>query len=181
MRVIAATNQDLRKAIRQGRFREDLYYRLNVGEINLPPLRQRRSDVPSLALHTLDRVNASLKKPKRLSSAALVRLQNHSWAGNIRDLENVIERSVRLSKQDVLDADDLIISEPIAQADPFAPLPEPHQGFLIEEYIASVRHQLVLRAVEIASGNKSEAARLLGISPQAVHKFMQKIRALNRS
>lgn len=174
VRIIAATNQDVRKAIRQERFREDLYYRLNVGEIRLPPLRERRSDISRIALHVLDRVNATLKKPKRLSPDALARLQSHAWPGNVRDLENVIERSVRLARRDLLNADDLIISEPIASADPLASLPEPHEGFSLEEYLTSARKQLILRALETARGNQSEAARLLGITPQAVHKFVRK-------
>lgn len=174
VRIIAATNQNVSKAIQQGRFREDLYYRLNTGEVRLPPLRERRSDIPKIALHILDRVNATLKKPRRLSPGALARLQNHSWPGNVRDLENVIERSVRLVRQDVLDADDLMIGEPVTSADPLAALPEPYEGFSLEEYLTSARKQLILRALETARGNQSEAARLLGITPQAVHKFVRK-------
>jgi len=174
VRIIAATNQEIQKAIKQGRFREDLYYRLNIGEIRLPPLRERRGDIPKIALHVLDRVNATLKRPKRLSPDALTRLQHHSWPGNVRDLENVIERSVRLARQDVLNADDLLIGEPITSKDPLTALPEPHEGFSLEEYLTSARKQLILRALETARGNQSEAARLLGITPQAVHKFVRK-------
>ena len=174
VRILAATNQDVRKAIRQGRFREDLYYRLNVGEIRLPPLRERRSDIPQIALHVLDRVNATLKQPKRLAPRALIRLQQHSWPGNVRDLENVIERSARLARQAVLTADDLIIGEPLTTHDPLAALPEPGERFSLEAYLTSARKQLILRALEAAKGNQSEAARLLGISPQAVHKFLRR-------
>jgi DNA-binding NtrC family response regulator len=174
VRIIAATNQEVPKAIKQGRFREDLYYRLNVGEIHLSPLRERRSDIPKVALHVLDRVNMTLKKPRRLSPDALARLQNQSWPGNVRDLENVIERSVRLARQDVLDADDLLIGEPVISVDSLAALPEPYEGFSLEEYLTSARKQLILRALETAKGNQSEAARLLGITPQAVHKFLRK-------
>ena len=174
VRIIAATNQDVNKAIKKGLFREDLYYRLNVGEVRLPPLRERRSDIPRITLHVLDRVNATLKKPKRLSPDALARLQSHAWPGNVRDLENVIERSVRLARRDILDADDLIISEPLASTDPLASLPEPQDGFSLEEYLTSARKQLILRALETARGNQSEAARLLGITPQAVHKFLRR-------
>jgi DNA-binding NtrC family response regulator len=173
VRVIAATNQDLGKAIQQGRFREDLFYRINVGEIRLPSLRERRSDIPIIALHVLDRVNAMLKKPKRLSPDALMRLQNHSWPGNVRELENVIERSVRLVRQEILDADDLMISEPVSSADPLASLPEPREGFSLNEYVASVRKQLIMASVEKSGGNISEAARLLGMTPQALHKFLR--------
>lgn len=174
VRIITATNQDLRKTVREGLFREDLYYRINVGEVRLPPLRERKSDIPKIALHVLDRVNATLRKPKRLSPNALARLQNHSWPGNVRDLENVIERSVRLARQDILDADDLMISDPVTYADPLSALPDPHEGFSLEEYLTSARKQLILHALEMAKGNQSEAARLLGISPQAIHKFLQK-------
>jgi DNA-binding NtrC family response regulator len=173
-RVIAATNQDLGRAIKRGQFREDLYYRLNVGEIRLPALRERKSDIPKLALYILDQVNATIKNPKRLSPSALARLENHSWPGNVRDLENVIERSARLTRQDLLDADDLMISEPITYADPLAALPEPSEGFSLEDFVGSARKQLILRAMELARGNQSEAARLLGITPQAVHKFLRK-------
>jgi two-component system response regulator AtoC len=174
VRIIAATNQDLGKDVREGRFREDFYYRINVGEVQLPPLRERRSDIPKIALNILDRVNAILKRPKRLSPNALARLQNHSWPGNVRDLENVIERSVRLARQDILDPDDLMISDPITYADPLSALPDPYEGFSLEKYLTSARKQLILHALEMAEGNQSEAARLLGISPQAVHKFLQK-------
>jgi DNA-binding NtrC family response regulator len=174
VRVIAATNQDLRRAIGHRTFREDLFYRLNVGEIRLPALRERRSDIPKMALHVLDRVNASLRRPKRLSPEALARLQNQTWPGNVRDLENVIERSVRLARTDVLAADDLMISEPVTSADPLAALPQPRPGFSLDEFLTGARKQLILHALEIAKGNQSEAARLLGLTPQAVHKFVHK-------
>jgi transcriptional regulator with PAS, ATPase and Fis domain len=173
VRIVGATNRDLRKLVRQGKFREDLFYRLNVGEIKLPPLRERRSDIPKLALHILDRLNSSLRRPKRLSAEALSRLQSHSWAGNVRDLENVIERSVRLCRHDGLDADDLLITEPVAYADPLDALPEPYEGFSLDEFLGSARKQMILRALEASNGNQSQAARMLGITPQAVHKFLQ--------
>ena len=176
VRVIAATNQNLGKAIHQNEFREDLYYRLNVGEIRLPPLRERRSDIPKLALQVLDRLNATLKRPKRLSQAALARLQGEAWPGNVRDLRNVIERSARLSVGDVIDADDLIISEPVLKDDALKLLPEPTEGFSLEGFLSSARKQLILRALAASGGNQSEAARLLGVSPQAVHKDIMKSR-----
>ena len=173
VRIVGATNQDLRKMVRKGNFREDLYYRLNVGEIKLPPLRERRTDIPKLALHILDRLNNSLRMPKRLTTEALSRLQAHNWEGNVRDLENAIERSVRLCRHDVLDADDLLITEPVTYADPLDVLPYPHKGFSLDEFLGSARKQMILRALEAAKGNQSQAARMLGITPQAVHKFLQ--------
>ena len=175
VRIIAATNKNLGKLIRKGDFREDLYYRLNVGEIVLPSLRERKTDIPSIALYVLDRINKNLRVPKRLSASALSRLQNHNWPGNVRDLENVLERSLRLTKKIVLDSDDLIILDPITYSDPLSVLPEPARGFSLEKYLSGARKQLILRALEIAGGNKSEAARILGITPQAVHKFAKDI------
>lgn len=172
VRIVAATNREIRKQIRKGSFREDLYYRLNVGEINLPSLRERRSDIPKLVLHILDRLNGSLKRQRRLTADALSRLQGHNWEGNIRDLENVIERSVRLSRLEVLDASDLLITEPITYADPLDALPEPYEGFSLDEFLGSARKQMILRALEAANGNQSQAARMLGVTPQAVHKFL---------
>jgi DNA-binding NtrC family response regulator len=172
VRVIGATNQNLPRAIREKEFREDLYYRLNVGEVKLPALRERRSDIPKVALHVLDRINTTLKRPKRLSQAALARLQGQSWPGNVRDLQNVIERSARLARKDLIDADDLIISEPVSKEDPLSLLPEPAEDFSMEDFLSSARKQLVLRAIQSANGNQSEAARLLGVSPQAVHKYL---------
>lgn len=173
VRIIAATNRDLRKLVRQGKFREDLFYRLNVGEIRLPPLRERRSDIPKLTLSILDRLNSSLRHPKRLTSEALSRLQSHDWPGNVRDLENAIERSARLCRRDVFYADDILITEPITYADPLEALPNPYEGFSLDGFLGSVRKQLVLRALETTKGNQSQAARLLGITPQAVHKFLR--------
>lgn len=181
VRIVAATNRDIGRAIKQERFRQDLYYRLNVGEVVLPPLRERRSDIPKLALHVLDRINATMRTPRRLSQAALSRLQGHAWPGNVRDLENVIERSVRLSRTEVLEADDLLISEPVTYVDPLDTLPEPQPGFSLEGFLGSARKQLILRAIEISSGNRSEAARLLGITPQAVSKFLRQSEDYNRS
>jgi len=173
VRIVAATNQNLRRLVRQGKFREDLYYRLNVGEIQLPPLRERRSDIPKLALHILDRLNGSLRRPKRVSAKALSRLQSHNWPGNVRDLENVIERSVRLCRHDVLEADDLLITEPVTYADPLEALPDPYEGFSLDAFLGSARKQMILRALEAAKGNQSQAARMLGITPQAVSKFLK--------
>lgn len=173
VRVIGATNRDLRKMVKKGDFREDLYYRLNVGEITLPPLRDRRSDIPKLSLSILDRLNGALRSPKRLSTDAMTRLQSHNWPGNVRDLENAIERSVRLCRRDTLRADDLLISEPITYADPLDALPEPYEGFVLDELLSSIRKQMILRALEVSGGNQSRAARLLGCTPQAIHKFVQ--------
>lgn len=173
VRLVAATNRDLGHEISERRFREDLYYRVAVGIIQLPPLRERPSDIPKLALQLLDRLNASLRRPKRLSTAALQRLQAHAWPGNVRDLENAIERSARLCPRDILDAEDLVITDPVTRRDPLAGLPTPHEGFSLESFLGSARRDLFRRALEASGGNQAAAARLLGLSPQAVHKFVK--------
>ncbi|MSS73442.1 MAG: hypothetical protein EXS64_18425 [Candidatus Latescibacteria bacterium] len=175
VRIIAATKQDLIGMVREKKFRDDLYYRLGQGVIELPPLRERGSDIPKITHHCLERLNASLRYPKRFSQSAITRLENHTWPGNIRELKSVIERSAQLCRKSLLEADDLLISDPIRQADPLAALPEPNNGFSLEDFVQKVRKQLFLRALEKAQGNRSEAARLLGVSPQAVHQFMKKI------
>jgi transcriptional regulator with PAS, ATPase and Fis domain len=171
IRVIAATNRELPAMILAGQFRKDLYHRLSVAEILLPPLRKRAGEVAPLALSFLARMNEGLAaNPRRLTQAALQRLENHTWPGNVRELSHVIERSVLLSRRQDIDAPDLLIQEPRPSPDPFAQLPEPTEGFALEKYLRDVRHQLVLRAVAKANGNLSEAAKLLGVTRQALSK-----------
>ncbi len=173
VRVLTATNKDLIREVLNGNFREDMYYRLSAGEIKIPPLRERSSDIPGIVRHVLNRLNADSPRPRQLTGDAIKRLQAHSWPGNIRDLENVLARSILLSRKDVLGADDIFIAEPVSRKGLLESLPEPEDGFSLEEYLGAVRKQLMLRAVELSGGNKSAASKLLGITPQAVHKFMR--------
>ncbi|MFC1497168.1 RNA repair transcriptional activator RtcR family protein [Verrucomicrobiota bacterium] len=173
VRIVAATNRDLEQAIEKKEFREDLYYRISFTVISLPSLKERRSDIPTIALHLLAKLNASLKKPKRLSPEALSRLEQHNWRGNVRDLENVLGRSLMMATQEVLTADDLLIEEPRRKKDPLAVLPEPYEGFILDDYLKSARKQLILHALERSNGSQTGAAKLLGITPQAVHKFVR--------
>ncbi|PYT54171.1 MAG: hypothetical protein DMG43_07195 [Acidobacteria bacterium] len=172
VRIIAASNRDLRNEVSAGRFREDLYFRLEVVQIKLPTLRERRSEIPELALTLLRQINLRRHKPRQLSSGALMRLERYEWPGNVRQLSNVLERSVLYSRTDAIEADDLLITDDHPAKDPFATLPEPSQGFSIEEYLAQVRKQLFLRALEACKGNQAEAAAMLGVSKQAVNKFV---------
>ncbi len=174
VRVIAATNRDLKAAVAAKTFREDLYYRLSVAQVQLPALRERRSDIPHLALHMVARLNASLRAPRRLSPAALQRLSQHDWPGNIRDLENVIGRSLLLAPGEVLEAADVLFDAPAAgSADPLDALPAPHEGFSLDTFLNEARRQLILRALHLAAGKQSTAARLLGVTPQAISKFLR--------
>lgn len=171
VRIVAATHRDLRAAVADRTFREDLFYRLCFAQLMLPPLRARAGDIKLLALYQLTQLNRALPVPRRLDAKAVKRLEEHTWPGNVRELANVIGRSCLLSAQAVLSATDIRIDPlPAKPASPGA-LPEIGAGFSLEEYITGLRRELVARALEQAGGNKSKAARLLGITPQAVHKY----------
>jgi DNA-binding NtrC family response regulator len=172
VRIVAATNRDLKKEIAAGRFREDLYFRLEVVQIKLPALRDRRAEITELALAILRQINERRLKPRQLSKSALLRLESYDWPGNVRELSNVLERSVLYASTEILEPDDLLITEHQRANDPFLSLPEPVEGFSLEQYLGQVRKQLILRALSISKGNQSRAASLLHISKQAVHKFL---------
>jgi transcriptional regulator with AAA-type ATPase domain len=171
IRIITATNMNLQEAVRDGRFREDLYYRLSVGQFYLPALRERPSDIPRLALHFLDKINKSLKEPKQLSQESLTHLERLPFPGNIRDLRNTIERAAMLSKSRVLTPEDLYPATFTDNED--TPLPALTDGFSLEDYLSNLRRRIINKAIAESTNNKSLAARKLGISPQAVHKFIK--------
>lgn len=173
IRIIAATHRDLKASVAEKTFREDLYFRLGYAQLVLPPLRARRGDIKLLALYQLTQLNRSIPAPRRLDASAVQRLEEHTWPGNIRELANVLGRSVLLSSHPILQAEDIRIDPiPAARVEP-ASLPEIGAGFSLETYLSETRRALIDRAIQEAKGNKSQAARLLGISPQAVHKYMR--------
>src|ERR1700733_13951356 len=160
VRVIAATNVDLRAALEQGTFREDLYYRLNVVPMNIPPLRERKEDIPYLVEHF------AAKFGGEISEGAMERLMSYHWPGNVRELENVVERSILLAKGPRVEADDIKIESGIGRPRPAAAtgdhfLPE---GMTLDEYEQSI----IREALKRADGNKSQAARLLGLTRNAL-------------
>jgi DNA-binding NtrC family response regulator len=168
VRVIAATNVDLRAALEEGRFREDLYYRLNVVPINIPPLRQRREDIPFLALHFVTKLSKDLgSRAKDISPAAVDRLLEYSWPGNVRELENTIERSLVLASGETLQAGDMRIeaarsvSSASTQSQTAPLLPE---GETLEHW----EQMMIKEALRRANGNKSQAARMLGLTRNAL-------------
>lgn len=157
VRLIAASNRDLYAAISQGTFREDLYYRLGVILLNLPPLRERREDIPGLVAHFLLKLNAPAGV--KFSVEALTRLKEHPWPGNIRELQNIVERAVILRKNLLIEADDLQL-DPAVQSVTTNGIPEiPNEGLSLE----AVEKGLIKKALAKAKGNRSEAARLLKI------------------
>ena len=162
VRLVAATNQDLEALVRQGRFREDLYYRLNVVHIHLPPLRERREDIVPLAEHFLERFRRELHKPvEGFTREALYALLEYDWPGNVRELQNVIERAVVLTRHTLITPEDLAL--------PTGP-PARHRVPTLEE----VEREHIRRVLSLTGGNLSEAARLLGIHRNTLR---QKIRA----
>ncbi len=165
VRVVAATNVDLREALEQGTFREDLYYRLNVVPINIPPLRDRREDIAFLAEHFVEKLAKETGIDIRgITPAAIEKLLAYHWPGNVRELENVIERSVVLCSCARLDAVDIRLdmspqrTRP-ATTDTFLP-----EGMTLDQYEQSI----IREALKRASGNKSQAARLLGLTRNAL-------------
>ena len=164
VRVLAATNVDLRAALEQGTFREDLYYRLNVLPINIPPLRERKEDIPFLAEHFVKKLRKDLGTPvQSISEAAIQRLLDYHWPGNVRELENVIERSMVLATGAVLEAGDIKLDlapkTRVAAVDGFLP-----EGMTLDDYERSI----IREALHRANGNKSQAARLLGLTRNAL-------------
>jgi transcriptional regulator with GAF, ATPase, and Fis domain len=157
VRVVAATNRDLRKAVKEGRFREDLYYRLQVLELELPPLRVRTGDVPLLARHFMDRYRTEFRKPvSDLAPDAVKRLEAHGWPGNVRELRNAVERAVLLADGSVLRADDFA---GLGNGDEAETHALPTEGLRFDD----LERDLVAQALERTGWNKAAAAALLGV------------------
>ncbi len=170
IRLIAATNKNLEAAVKEGSFRKDLYYRLNVVSLVMPSLAERREDIATLAEHFLakhsKRCNA---RPKTISAAAMACLVNYDWPGNVRELENAIERALVLSPTDVIQPEDL--PESLLEKDP-------PPGVVAARYHSALKEwkkQLILDAMQEASGNYTVAARLLGVHPNYLHRLIRNL------
>lgn len=167
VRVLAASNADLEERIRQGRFREDLYYRLNVVPIHLPPLAERAGDIPLLVAHFLEKICSREDiPPKRISGEAMERLAAYCWPGNVRQLENAVEMAVILSgERELLVPSDFPLPSPVQwKALNAASLPSirlPDEGMDFERTIARIEHSLLEQALRRSNGNKKQAAELL--------------------
>jgi len=176
VRIIAATNRPLEPMVRQGRFREDLFYRLNVIPIHLPPLRQRREDIPILAEVFRQRFNQEMGKSViRISAEAMGRLERHAWPGNVRELENVIERAVALETTPAILPERLPELLPSTHGGEGSGVPATlGEGFSLDDHLRSIEADLVREAVERARGDRSVACRLLGISPRSLRYLLHK-------
>ncbi|AKF06881.1 Response regulator of zinc sigma-54-dependent two-component system [Sandaracinus amylolyticus] len=162
VRVVAATNRDLEKEVAEGRFRSDLFYRLNVIRLQLPPLRERPEDVPALAEHFLQKHASLAGKTLRYSPAAMRWLAAHDYPGNVRELENVVERAVTLALGEEVTLDDLPEGGPQVGKATTLPSADIAPGFDIDRWLGELEKGLLLRALEQTKGNQTAAARLLG-------------------
>lgn len=164
VRIIAATNKNLLEEIRRGKFREDLYYRLNVVEIHIPPLRERMEDVPALVDYFLEEFAKKYNKPNvSLSNSGLQALMNFSWPGNVRELRNVIERALVLSRGEQIEPDDF--PEKIRQPSPIGGETSDEEHILT---LQEMERMYVRKVLEFTGGNKLKAARLLNIDPKTL-------------
>lgn len=167
VRIIAATNNDLQASIKKGLFREDLYYRLNVIQIELKPLRERRQEIGILSNHFVEVLNEKEKIGKRLSPESLKLLTNYSWPGNIRELKNAIERAYIWADEETIGPEHFSLGNRIV--DSAFSLPEFEDGFRLEEHLEKYRTALIEKAIQ-KTKNQHEAAKLLGITDAALSK-----------
>jgi Nif-specific regulatory protein len=168
VRVIAATNQDLEEKIKQRSFREDLFYRLNVFPIHIPPLRERRGDIPALAVHFLSVFARQMNKPvKSLSDDAQAALVNYPWPGNVRELQNVIERAVVLANSEIIGTDSLIL--------PFrSVLAMPQSGNSLRRAVEEFKMNYIQAALKQCGGNQRRASEILGIQPTYLSRLLHR-------
>jgi DNA-binding NtrC family response regulator len=171
VRLIAATNRELRREVAEGRFREDLFYRLHVVPLSLPPLRERRADIPELARFFVTRVNRRLHREiSGLEPAALERLCAHDWPGNLRELENAIERAILLCEGTVIRAHELLPETPADSSAGEGPLRE-----RIRRATRQIEREAILEALRLTDGNVTQAAQRLGLSRRGLQLKMKEL------
>ncbi len=174
VRIISATNRDLEEEVREGRFREDLYFRLNVLSVHLPPLRERREDIPLLVQHFLEKYSQKMgKSGLGISDYALRALMEYDFPGNVRELENIIERSVALESGPLILPETLTLRPGRRKSEDFS-VELPPEGLDLEAFLARVEKGLLRQALERTGGRKEEAARLLKLSPRSFRYRLQK-------
>jgi DNA-binding NtrC family response regulator len=182
VRIIAATNADLEGAVQHGHFREDLYYRLNVIVINLPPLRKRSEDIPLLAQHFLTHYARENEKALReISSRAMEVLLDYHWPGNVRELENVVERGVVLSTGEVLDVDLLPSSVRQPESIGLPPPTLPANGIAFKDAVSEYERQIIVKALQACGGVQKRAAELLQVKPTTLHEMMKRLNISSES
>jgi len=171
VRLVCTTNRDLAREVEEGRFRQDLFFRLNVVPVVLPPLRERREDIPMLVNYFLKRFSRESASPvRRVTRRALEVLTNYNWPGNVRELRNIIHRAVVLGNKPVLDAEDLP-----ADLDNARPLARP-AGVEVGRSIDEVERELILKTLESTGWNKTQAARILQVTPRTLRNKLGRYR-----
>jgi len=173
VRIIAATNTDLKRAVSAGSFRSDLYYRLNAIPVHIPPLRERDDDIPDLVQHFLRRVPGQRRS---VTPRALRILREYAWPGNVRELKHIIERLATLADHDVIPEDDVlreIVSQPTSSGDPGLEPTIPPLGMDLDAHLARLEQRYYDKAKEITHGNEAAAARLLGLNPHTLRKRLR--------
>ena len=181
VRVIAATNRDLAEAIRNGTFREDLFYRINVIPIELPALRQRRDDIPLLVDHFIARFSKLIEIPhKKISADAMRAIEKYHWPGNVRELENVIERMIALEPSDVLTTKSLPDAVIVGTTIPYATFDLPEEGISLQDHLESIGKIFMLKALERSGGKQTQAAELLKMSFRSFRYYAKKYELIAR-
>jgi DNA-binding NtrC family response regulator len=181
IRVIAATNQDLEKAVKEGKFREDLFYRLNVIPIKLPPLRERKSDIPLLVNHFIDRFNQEKKcKVKGPSKECIEYFMKYPWPGNVRELENMLERLVILKGEGTIEISDLPEKVLNAEMDPLL-ITIPDSGISFDVAVSEFEKRLILQALKKSNWVKNRAAKLLRLNRTTLVEKMKRINLTKES
>ncbi|MFQ5482111.1 MAG: sigma-54-dependent transcriptional regulator [Nitrospinaceae bacterium] len=179
-RVIAATHQDLETAVAQGRFRADLYYRLNVVSLHVPPLRERREDIATLANHFLKVYNEKFnRRIAKVSGPGLALLTRYSWPGNVRELENVMQRGIVLASREVLGEQELLEVYPALGASPPGPAADASLPDKVEGLVRVTEKRLIQEALLEANWRRQETADRLGISRKSLHNKMKKYGLMN--
>jgi len=180
-RVIAATNRDLSESIRAGTFREDLFYRINVIPITLPPLRQRREDIALLVEHFIAKYSKSMGVPqKRISSDAMRSIEKYHWPGNVRELENVVERMIALEPSDVLTTKSLPEHVLLGASIPDMTFDLPPEGISLEDHLEGIGKIFMLKALERTGGVQTQAAELLRMSFRSFRYYAKKYDLISR-
>ncbi len=177
VRILSATHKDLAKLVREGQFREDLFYRINVIELHIPALRERPEDIPLLVDHFTRRLAQQMGIPQpKLSAEAMEVLSRHPFPGNVRELENILERAMTLCDDELIDSGDLYLNGNAATADIGDNPAEPGvEQVGLEAYLEGIERKLILKALEKTGNNKTAAAKRLGISFRAMRYRLKKL------
>jgi two-component system response regulator PilR (NtrC family) len=176
VRIISATNQNLEERVKKGEFREDLFYRLNVIPIHVPPLRERKEDIPLLTNHFIEKYSREFGKEIRtISSYALELLMDYAFPGNIRELENIIERSVAMETSNIILPENLVLSSNAASGVTNFNIEIPDKGIDLNEEMEKIEKRMIEKALQKAKGSKTKAAEILHVTFDSLRYRIEKL------